>query len=339
MHTLAFSFLLFAAQALAQTTPPASAASQYSLSTSTTIPFPTATLGNSDTQSFLTSNWGLSKGRIQNGASNLDFVADPFPTSPPPGGSSASGPVLRVQYPAGSFDSDNSGGAQIMLISYEVAFDSGFDWVKGGKLPGLRGGPDPNNCSGGNQANGTNCFSSRLMWRKAGAGEVYAYIPRPNNICSDSSVQCNDQFGVSLSRGSFSFSSGQWNRVTLLIRLNSPTNIANGQAILYFNDAKALEHNDLYFRSSDVITAGGMYFSLRGALWRHHSPFLLVGDDSSWAPSNLTHTYFRNFQLFAGTSPSDLQGSQVKNGAASRASMPLAGLVVVLCSVLFGLFN
>ena len=28
-----------------------------------------------------------------------------------------------------------------------------------------------------------------------------------------------------------------------------------------FNDAKALEHDDLYFRSSDAITAGGMYFS------------------------------------------------------------------------------
>ncbi len=242
MHTLAFSFLLFATQTLAQTTPPASAASQYSLSTSTTIPFPTATLGNSDTQSFITSNWGLSKGRIQNGASNLDFIADPFPSSPPPGGSSASGPVLRVQYPAGSFQDNNAGGAQMyalwnssgsafqsMMISYEVAFDSGFDWVKGGKLPGLRGGPDPNNCSGGNQANGTNCFSSRVMWRKAGAGEgasitfsvgrdggshlvvpkVYAYVPRPNNICSDSGVQCNDQFGVSLDRGSFSFSGGQ----------------------------------------------------------------------------------------------------------------------------------
>jgi hypothetical protein len=182
MHTLAFSSLLLVAQAFAQTTPPASAASQYSLTTSTTIPFPTATLDNSDTQSFITSNWGLSKGRIQNGASNLVFVADPFANSS--GDSSPSGPVLQVQYPAGSFQDNNAGGAQMyalwnssgsafqsMMISYEVAFDSGFDWVKGGKLPGLRGGPDPNNCSGGNQANGTNCFSSRLMWRTNGAGE------------------------------------------------------------------------------------------------------------------------------------------------------------------------
>ncbi len=184
MHALVFSLLLCATQALAQTTPAASAASQYSLSTSTTIPFPSATLGNSEAQSFITSNWGLSKGRIQNGASNLDFVTDPFPNSPSAGGGSVSGHVLRVQYPAGSYQNNNAGGAQMyalwnssgsafqsMIISYEVAFDSGFDWVKGGKLPGLRGGPDVNNCSGGSQADGTNCFSSRIMWRKEGAGE------------------------------------------------------------------------------------------------------------------------------------------------------------------------
>ena len=182
MYTSTFTFLLLAARALAQTTPPASAASQYSLTTSTTIPFPTATLDNSDSQSFITSNWGLSKGRIQSGASNLVFVADPFPSQS--SNSSTSGPVLQVQYPAGSFQDNDVGGAQMyalwnssgsafqsMMISYEVAFDSGFDWVKGGKLPGLRGGPDPNNCSGGNQANGTNCFSTRLMWRTNGAGE------------------------------------------------------------------------------------------------------------------------------------------------------------------------
>jgi hypothetical protein len=179
-----FSPVFFAAQAVTQTTPVASVASQYQLTTSTTIPFPQKTLDNSGTQSFITSNWDLSKGRIQNGASNLVFVADPFPNSPAPGGSPASDPVLRVQYPAGSFQDNNSGGAQMyapwnssgssfqsMMISYEVAFDKGFDWVKGGKLPGLRGGPDPDTCSGGVQANGTNCFSSRLMWRKDGAGE------------------------------------------------------------------------------------------------------------------------------------------------------------------------
>lgn len=57
-----------------------------------------------------------------------------------------------------------------MMVSYEVAFDTDFDWVKGGKLPGLRGG-NLDGCSGGNQADGDNCFSARLMWRQGGMGE------------------------------------------------------------------------------------------------------------------------------------------------------------------------
>ncbi|KAI0049830.1 polysaccharide lyase family 14 protein [Auriscalpium vulgare] len=308
------------------TTAPAAVASQYSLATSTSYPFPTATLANPDTQNFLVSNWGLSKGKIQNGASNLAFVADPFPSGAVPGDTSPStGPVLQVTYPAGSFSDNNAGGAQLyalwnasgapfqsMLVSYEVAFDANYEWNKGGKLPGLRGGPNPNTCSGGNQANGTNCFSSRVMWRPNGAGEVYAYVPRPNNICKDSDVQCNDQFGVSFSRGSFSFLSGQWNKITMLVRLNSPTNIANGQITLYYNDVQALTHTDVDFRSVDAVTAGGLYFST-----------FFGGNDASWAPTKDTHTYFRNFQLYAGTAPSDLQGKTVKNSASANTQSAL----------------
>lgn len=169
--------------AAAQLTSATALASQYSLTTSTSIPFPTATLSNSDAQSFIVSGWSLSKGRIQNGADDLEFVDDPFPNGAVTG-TSSSGPVLQVTYPSGSF-SHGTGGAQLfslwnttdrsqfdsMLLSYEVAFDSDFDWVKGGKLPGLRGGPDPDGCSGGNASTGSNCFSSRLMWRTNGKGE------------------------------------------------------------------------------------------------------------------------------------------------------------------------
>lgn len=179
--------LLFAGRAFSQAA--TTAAQRFGLSTSTSLPFPQATLDTNSTQSYIASKWGLSKGRIQNGGSNLAFVNDPFPDGAPPGdsgGFNASGaPVLQVQYPAGSFQDNDAGGAQFyamwnstsgtpfqsMMVTYEVAFDTDFDWVKGGKLPGLRGGPDPNNCSGGNQANGTNCFSSRVMWRTEGNGE------------------------------------------------------------------------------------------------------------------------------------------------------------------------
>lgn len=163
----------------------ATLASLYSLTTSTTIPFPTAILANTDAQKFLVDGWSLSRGKIEQGGSNIAFVDDPFPDKPAPVSTqNTTGPVLQVKYPKGAFGSETSGvqlyslwnttdgsAFQSVLVTYEVAFDANFDFVKGGKLPGLRGGPDADGCSGGAAANGSNCFSTRLMWRKNAVGE------------------------------------------------------------------------------------------------------------------------------------------------------------------------
>ena len=181
----ALGLLCAANLASAQLVSATALASAYSLATSTSLPFPTATLSSSDASAFMVEGWSLSKGRIQEGGSDLAFVQDPFPNAPAPSSSSStSGPVLEVTYPQGSF-SHQTGGAQFyslwntsdgsqfhsMLLTYEVAFDTSFDFVLGGKLPGFRGGPDPDGCSGGSASTGSNCFSSRLMWRKHGLGE------------------------------------------------------------------------------------------------------------------------------------------------------------------------
>ncbi|KZV77090.1 polysaccharide lyase family 14 protein [Peniophora sp. CONT] len=314
MSSSLFILAALASASYAQSTAP------FAASTTTSIPFPSATLANSDTQTFIQSNWGISKGTIQNGANNTAFVSDPFPNDPAPRVSSnTSGPVLEVTYPAGSFSDDNSGGTQFynlwnasgdpfesMMLSYEVAFDENFDWNKGGKLPGLRGGA-PNGCSGGNQADGASCFSTRMMWRKNGAGEIYAYIPRDNDICDASGVMCNDEFGASIGRGDFSFASGQWNKVSLAIQLNNPVDTANGRAQVYYNDLLLIDRSDLVFRTNDNLTAQGMYFST-----------FFGGNDESWAPDSDTHTYFRNIQLWAGTSPSNATGAKISNAAAAR---------------------
>ncbi|KAI0823345.1 hypothetical protein BC628DRAFT_526860 [Trametes gibbosa] len=267
-----------------------------SLTTSTSIPFPTATLSNSDAQSFITSGWSLSKGRIQQGQSNIDNIT---------------GPVLQVTYPAGQVGSETSGmqlyslwntsdGStfQSMLVTYEVAFDADFDFVKGGSA-----------------ANGSNCFSTRLMWRKQAAGEVYAYIPTPNNICSNKDFKCNsDGFGTSIDRDSFSFVAGQWNRITLLVRLNQPLNTANGEVVLYYNNVKALDEQALQYRASSDISVGGFWFST-----------FFGGSDDSWAPQSTVHAYFRNIQLFGSSAPSNLTGQQV-SGALPQAHSPLSAL-------------
>lgn len=186
LSSLFFFYLsFFSSNVRASATPAASVAASYSLTTSTAFPFPTATLDVKDTNSFISSGWSLSKGRVQNGANLSEFVADPFPNSPVPvngDSSTSSGPVFQVTYPAGSFNND-TGGAQFialwnsttpfqsLMVSYEIAFDAGFNFVKGGKLPGIRGGPSLTGCSGGKEADGTTCFSSRVMWRTEGEAE------------------------------------------------------------------------------------------------------------------------------------------------------------------------
>lgn len=241
---LLYTFLATPAFAATQQASDEQLASLYNLATSTSLAFPTATQASSNAQALIVADWSLGKGRIQDGPDNLAFVADPFPNKPVPIASALNltGPVLQTTYPSGSFSHDTGGSQwynlwnttdgstfQTMLVSYEVAFDEGFDWVKGGKLPGLRGGLNSTGCSGGNEATGKDCFSSRVMWRQNGAGEgtyrrasrtpnlinsvdiatVYAYIPTVDGLCSEKNIDCNSDFGTSISRGSFGFVSGQ----------------------------------------------------------------------------------------------------------------------------------
>ena len=79
----------------------------------------------------------------------------------------------RDRYPKGSFKPSASpvGGtgfyatpidlsnAKVVTLKYKVFFPSGFNFVKGGKLPGLYGGHT--SCSGGKSA--AECFSTRFM--------------------------------------------------------------------------------------------------------------------------------------------------------------------------------
>lgn len=87
--------------------------------------------------------------------------------------------ALQLVYPAYSVNpsSKSPGGAEFyasplnlsdaknVTMEYSVYFPADFDWVKGGKLPGLYGGHT--GCSGGVAAE--DCFSTRLMWRQGGA--------------------------------------------------------------------------------------------------------------------------------------------------------------------------
>ena len=90
--------------------------------------------------------------------------------------------VLEIKYPKGKVgQEEDGGGAQWRFrfeqsfdkctVEYQVMFPVGFDFVKGGKLPGLSGGTSP---GGGKKSDGSDGFSARIMWRQE--GKIYQYM-------------------------------------------------------------------------------------------------------------------------------------------------------------------
>ncbi len=196
--------------------------------------------------------------------------------------------LLRVHYPAGSASpkvsrnqDSPSGGGQFygtlgippqdrLKLSYNLRFPEDFDFVRGGKLPGLYGGKG---ASGGNIPNGRDGFSTRLMWRAGGAGEVYAYLPT------------SEAYGTSLGRGSWHFRPGQWHHIEQEVQLNQPGQ-KDGWVRIWMDGRLVLEQKNLVFRTTPELKLNGVFFST-----------FFGGGDRSWATPQDTHIDFADFQV------------------------------------------
>lgn len=126
------------------------------------------------TLEYINRDWNMPKRIMGATSGRTNIVADPQdPTAK----------VLEITYPAGKVgQEEDGGGAQWRLrfetsldtctVEYQVFFPVGFDFVKGGKLPGLSGGTSP---GGGKKSDGSYGFSARIMWREGGAVLQYMY--------------------------------------------------------------------------------------------------------------------------------------------------------------------
>ncbi|KAJ7348903.1 polysaccharide lyase family 14 protein [Mycena albidolilacea] len=140
----------------------------------------------------------------------------------------------------------NIADAQAVRFTYSVFFPLDFDWVKAGKLPGLFGGRP--SCSGGDAA--TDCFSTRLMWRQDGMGELYLYAPKDKQtraLCRDPQSECNADYGFSIGQKSFKWRPGGWTTVTQIVRMNTPGKQDGGFA-LYVDGQRRISREDVYYR-------------------------------------------------------------------------------------------
>lgn len=100
--------------------------------------------------------------------------------------------------------------------------------------------------------------SFRLMWRKRGGGEMYAYLPKNmqvKSLCKTNDVVCNQDYGYSLGRDSFSWKTQKWNTVTQIINLNN-VGKQDGFATVQYNGQTVFSVGSLVYRTSQYTVAG-----------------------------------------------------------------------------------
>ena len=181
------------------------------------------------------------------------------------------GRALRVRYPAGGVG-PTLGGAQFIVplagnhrelyCAYRIRFESGFNFVKGGKIPGLSGGNHPTGCSG--VPSGSDGFTARMMWREGGAAVQYVYYP-------DQAEACGDDFPWTVG-GTRAFKPGKWYSLEHRILLNDGGK-ANGVMQAWFDGELSLDRSDVRFRSVDSVPIDSFYFST-----------FFGGSSADWAP-------------------------------------------------------
>ncbi|KAI8888904.1 polysaccharide lyase family 14 protein [Backusella circina FSU 941] len=282
-----------------------------------------------NTAQYLSSNWHTTNKKIY-GGNGLSFVNDPIDKT-------KNLTVLKVEYPSGSYAPIGSrskagiaGGVEFFsslsednyynsaLLSYDIAFDSSFRWIKGGKLPGIYGGPPGIGCSGGGKATGSNCFSVRLMWRDGGAGEAYAYIPTTDELCKSKEVICNSDYGTSFSRGVIQFSTHKWSRLEIYVRMNSRSD-TNGILQVWQDGNLVIDVGNLKYRSSEDIGISSLMFST-----------FFGGGTPDYATHVDTASYFKNIQYSTG--------NVVLPENSGSSSFTISRLLITCLTVFTGLF-
>lgn len=197
-------------------------------------------------------------------------------------------PVIKViegysvTYPAGKIGGSSALGmpahyvaippAKEYYLDYQVYFENDFQWVKGGKLPGLVGGTHTSGCAD-IVANG---WSARFMWHENGGGHFYYYHQNRVSGCGD----------VRNFTGGLSFKKNAWNRVTERVVVNT-VGQSNGLAQAWLNGQKVVDVGGVRWRGNvgeavaqiDNVSLQTFY----------------GGSSNDWAPPSTTHARFSNY--------------------------------------------
>ncbi|MFH9214709.1 polysaccharide lyase [Streptomyces globisporus] len=197
-------------------------------------------------------------------------------TTPAHGGSKS----LRIHYPKGKIGPEESGAqapfaltkAREYYLSFWVKFSGDFSWGTteyAGKVGlGLAGGAS---CSGGQVCDGTNGFSSRMIWRQNnGQAAVYYYHMGHAGQYGDYAVLKNNGADIHWPKN-------QWVNVAQRVKVNTVTSgnaNPDGEIEVFYNGKSAAKVTGLRFVTNNDQVDRAYFSSFAG------------GATPSFAPNN-----------------------------------------------------
>ncbi len=175
------------------------------------------------------------------------------------------GPVTGSQWKIPLLPRDES------FLSYRVKFEKEFDFVKGGKLPGLAGGTAN---TGGQVPTGYDGWSARLMFWEEGKLSFYLYHP-------GQSVKWGERlYFKSSNNDTLQISKGDWHLIRQRIKMNTPGK--HDGIIQAWIDVQEVFYSDtILFRKTNTFGIDQILFNV-----------FMGGDDLSWAPKKNEYIYF-----------------------------------------------
>lgn len=184
---------------------------------------------------------------------------------------------LRVTYPIGGVGPKQSGAqfkinlvpADEYIFEYRLRLQPGFDFRKGGKLPGICGGA----CNTGKRKPDGTGWSLRYMWREE--GKLFAYLYHMNQP---------DDYGEYLPLG-VSLKPGRWYKLLQRVKLNRP-GANDGQLQIWMDGKQLLTRKDIAYRNTSKTHIDTFYFST-----------FYGGSSNAWAPKVTSLADFDDFRF------------------------------------------
>ncbi len=189
------------------------------------------------------------------------------------------GKVLKVKFPKGTVG-PKQGGIQFdkplpksmdYYLDYYIKFADGFDFVKGGKLPGLTSGGEK--YTGGTHPKNGEGWSARFMWSEGNKIIVYFYH-----------MDMKGRWGDVIYTNKV-FSTDKWHRITQHLKINTGKKF-NGVMEVWIDSEKVISDSNVRYRLAPLGEIDSFYFST------FHG-----GNTKDWAPKNDSYIYFDDFKV------------------------------------------